>query len=66
MLLRVMHTKPSCAALILQGDFSTGSVLASTLTKLVLRFSEVSKDVKALNTLRAEVTFRTIVLFEAL
>lgn len=41
-------------ALILQGDFYTGSVLASTLTKLTLRFSEVSSDVESTNALRAE------------
>ena len=41
-------------ALILQGDFYTGSVLAATLAKLVLRFSEVSSDVQAANSLRAE------------
>jgi coatomer subunit beta len=42
-------------ALILGGDFFTGSVLASSLTKLVLRFADVSKDSAAANILRAEV-----------
>jgi uncharacterized membrane protein YczE len=43
-------------ALILGGDFFTGAVLAATLTKLVLRFTDVSTDVVAKNTFRAEVT----------
>ena len=42
-------------ALILGGDFYTGSVLASALTKLVLRFSELSSDKRKVNALRAEV-----------
>ena len=42
-------------ALILQGDFYTGSVLAATLAKLVLRYSESSSDIQAKNSLRAEV-----------
>ncbi|KAL5533600.1 hypothetical protein ACEPAG_60 [Sanghuangporus baumii] len=46
--------KPPLRTLILQGDFYTGSVLASTLAKLVLRFSEVSSDIQAANALRAE------------
>jgi coatomer subunit beta len=41
-------------ALILGGDFYTASVLASTLTKLVLRFASLSTDQRALNELRAE------------
>jgi coatomer subunit beta len=41
-------------ALILGGDFFTGAVLAATLTKLVLRFTELSKDEHASNTLKAE------------
>ncbi|KAG9046279.1 coatomer subunit beta [Tulasnella sp. UAMH 9824] len=40
--------------LILGGDFYTGSVVASTLVKLVLRLSQISKDTKAVNALRAE------------
>ncbi|KAI5474319.1 coatomer protein complex, subunit beta [Pseudohyphozyma bogoriensis] len=47
-------TKPPLRALILGGDFYTGSVLASTLTKLVLRFRELSGDERAFNELRAE------------
>ncbi|KZT56128.1 putative coatomer complex beta chain [Calocera cornea HHB12733] len=46
--------KPPLRALILGGDFYTGVVLATTLTKLVMRFSELGKDKKKLNTLRAE------------
>ncbi|OCH95747.1 coatomer protein [Obba rivulosa] len=46
--------KPPLRTLILGGDFFTGSVLASTLTKLVLRFSELSSDQKRANGLRAE------------
>ncbi|WVQ77730.1 hypothetical protein IAR50_007420 [Cryptococcus sp. DSM 104548] len=49
-------TKPPLRALLLGGDFFTGSVLASTLTKLVLRYSEVAgaNDAAGINTLRAE------------
>jgi hypothetical protein len=42
-------------ALLLAGDYYTGSVLATTLTKLVLRFAENSTDLKKTNGLRAEV-----------
>jgi coatomer subunit beta len=42
-------------ALILGGDFFTGSVLASTLTKLVLRFDDLMEDRPKANALRAEV-----------
>jgi coatomer subunit beta len=45
----------SLAALLLSGDFYTGGVLASSLTKLLLRFAESSSDGKLLNSLRAEV-----------
>lgn len=37
------------------GDFFTGAVLATALTKLVLRFDEKAKDRVAANALRAEV-----------
>lgn len=48
-------SKPPLRALILGGDFYTGSVLASTLTKLVLRFAALGDvDQAALNQLRAE------------
>ncbi|KAL0247175.1 hypothetical protein I308_104210 [Cryptococcus tetragattii IND107] len=48
-------SKPPLRSLILGGDFFTGSVLASTLTKLVLRYSEVaSSDQQSINVLRAQ------------
>lgn len=43
------------AALILNGDFYTASVLSSTLTKLVLRFNQITSDERAAHALRAEV-----------
>ncbi|SPO26566.1 probable SEC26 - coatomer complex beta chain of secretory pathway vesicles [Ustilago trichophora] len=47
-------SKPPLRSLLLLGDFYTGTVLASTLTKLVLRFAELSSDAAAKNSLRAE------------
>ncbi|KAH7920369.1 coatomer protein [Leucogyrophana mollusca] len=47
-------SKPPLRALILGGDFFTGAVLASTLTKLVLRFDELTSDRAKANALRAE------------
>ncbi|CAG8618449.1 4289_t:CDS:10, partial [Paraglomus occultum] len=47
-------TKPPLRALILGGDFFLGSVLASTLTKLVMRYTEISDDPARVNALRAE------------
>ena len=47
--------KPPLRSLILGGDFYTASVLAATLTKLTLRFAEMSQDARAINQLRAEV-----------
>ncbi|KAG8848236.1 coatomer subunit beta [Tulasnella sp. 330] len=46
--------KPPLRALLLGGDFYTGAVLSSTLAKLILRLAQTSKDVKKVNTLRAE------------
>ncbi|KIY48173.1 coatomer protein [Fistulina hepatica ATCC 64428] len=51
--------KPMLRTLLLAGDFFTGAVLASALTKLALRYDELvvpgdSADAMALNTLRAE------------
>ncbi|KAF2804825.1 Coatomer, beta subunit [Mytilinidion resinicola] len=46
--------KPPLRQLILDGDFYLASVLSSTLTKLVMRHSEISKDVARTNALRAE------------
>lgn len=43
-------------ALLLGGDFYTGSVLASTLTKLVLRYGELEgTEAQKANALKAEV-----------
>ncbi|PPQ96152.1 hypothetical protein CVT26_004787 [Gymnopilus dilepis] len=47
-------SKPPLRTLILGGDFFTGSVLSSALTKLVLRFDEQTNDKAAANMLRAE------------
>lgn len=47
-------SKPPLRALILGGDFFTGSVLASALTKLVLRFDDLTTDRPKANALRAE------------
>lgn len=48
--------KPPLRALILGGDFYTSTVLASTLTKLVLRFGDLSGDSKETHALKAEVS----------
>ncbi|GAA5858322.1 hypothetical protein JCM1840_001148 [Sporobolomyces johnsonii] len=48
------QAKPPLRALILGGDFYTATVLAATLTKLVMRFKELSADAAAVNGLRAE------------
>jgi coatomer subunit beta len=47
-------SKPPLRSLILLGDFYTATVLSSTLTKLVLRYTESSKDAQSNNALRAE------------
>ncbi len=49
-------------ALILAGDFFTGSVLAVALSKLALRFSDKSQDEAATNAFRAEVCSLLFVL----
>lgn len=49
-------TKPPLRALILGGDFYTSSVLASTLTKLTLRYAKLANDAQAVNALKAEVS----------
>lgn len=46
--------KPPLRQLILDGDFYLASVLSSTLTKLVMRHSEISDDTARTNALRAE------------
>jgi len=46
--------KPPLRSLILDGDFFLASVLSSTLTKLVMRHSEISSDAARTNALKAE------------
>lgn len=46
--------KPPLRQLILEGDYYLATVLSSTLTKLVMRHSEVSEDAARTNALRAE------------
>lgn len=46
--------KPPLRQLILEGDYYLATVLSSTLTKLVMRHSEVSQDTARTNALRAE------------
>ncbi|KAF7713143.1 Coatomer beta subunit [Penicillium ucsense] len=46
--------KPPLRQLILDGDYYLSTVLSSTLTKLVMRHSEVSQDTARTNALRAE------------
>lgn len=46
--------KPPLRQLILDGDYYLATVLSSTLTKLVMRHSELSQDTARTNALRAE------------
>jgi coatomer subunit beta len=46
--------KPPLRQLILDGDYYLATVLSSTLTKLVMRHSEISNDAARTNALRAE------------
>lgn len=46
--------KPPLRQLILDGDYYLASVLSSTLTKLVMRWSDISSDQARTNALRAE------------
>lgn len=46
--------KPPLRQLILDGDYYLATVLSSTLTKLVMRHSEISQDAARTNALRAE------------
>lgn len=46
--------KPPLRQLILDGDYYLATVLSSTLTKLVMRFSEISSSQEGTNVLRAE------------
>ncbi|KAJ2156713.1 coatomer subunit beta [Coemansia sp. RSA 552] len=48
-----MDAKPPLRAVLLHSDFFTGTVLASTLTKMVLRFTRGADEEQA-NSLRAE------------
>lgn len=48
-------SKPPLRSLILGGDFYTAAVLCSTLTKLILRYADLSQDERVNNELRAEV-----------
>ncbi|KAI5853585.1 adaptin N terminal region-domain-containing protein [Tricharina praecox] len=47
-------SKPPLRSLILDGDYYLGTVLASTLTKLVIRHAEISDDIERTNALKAE------------
>lgn len=47
-------SKPPLRSLILDGDYYLASVLAATLTKLVMRHSEISGDAQRTNALKAE------------
>ena len=46
--------KPPLRQLLLDGDYYLATVLSSTLTKLVMRHAEISKDGARMNLLRAE------------
>lgn len=46
--------KPPLRSLILDGDYYLATVLSSTLTKMVIRHSEISQDVARTNALKAE------------
>jgi coatomer subunit beta len=46
--------KPPLRQLILDGDYYLATVLSSTLTKLVMRHSEITNDPRRTNALRAE------------
>jgi coatomer subunit beta len=48
-------SKAPLRALLLAGDFYTGSVLSSSITKLVLRLHKIATDQELVNSLRAEV-----------
>lgn len=54
------------SALLLGGDFFTGAVLASAMTKLVLRLDELHKNPSTSNELRAEVCQLLVLLASVL
>ncbi|KAJ1959531.1 coatomer subunit beta, partial [Dipsacomyces acuminosporus] len=49
-----LDSKPPLRAVLLHSDFFTGTVLASTLAKLVLRFAKLEQPEAQTNSLRAE------------
>lgn len=51
---RIKNDRPPLRALILDGNYFLAAVLSSTLTKLVLRYSRLSKNTARINALRAE------------
>lgn len=57
--------KPPLRQLILDGDFFLATVLSSTLTKLVMRHSEISTDAARTNALRAEAMLIMISIIRA-
>jgi len=57
--------KPPLRQLILDGDFFLATVLSSTLTKLVMRHAEISKDAARTNALRAEAMLIMISIIRA-
>lgn len=57
--------KPPLRQLILDGDFYLATVLSSTLTKLVMRHSEISNDSARTNALRAEAMLIMISIIRA-
>ncbi|KAG4305420.1 hypothetical protein PORY_000976 [Pneumocystis oryctolagi] len=46
--------RPILRSLILDGDYYLGSVLSSTIVKLIMRYSEISKNTSKLNFMSAE------------
>ena len=57
--------KPPLRQLILDGDYYLATVLSSTLTKLVMRHSEISNDSARTNALRAEAMLIMISIIRA-
>lgn len=57
--------KPPLRQLILEGDYYLATVLSSTLTKLVMRHSEISNDAARTNALRAEAMLIMISIIRA-
>ncbi|KAF2722691.1 Coatomer, beta subunit [Polychaeton citri CBS 116435] len=57
--------KPPLRQMILDGDYFLATVLSSTLTKLVMRHSEISEDPRRTNALRAEAMLIMISIIRA-